>query len=192
MRVFFILISILLFSCKESKKVRLNFTENVFLSKSAGITIVNDSLPLLKDFLLLEDKILQKDLFKKIDSVSAIHYPKHKKKDIVNITPKMLSKYLYDISQLDLKDSIPSYDISKKEYHHKMIHNEMQKYKTSDYENIIYIESYPNKTFRLVINYSYTVQFEKGEEPISVESSISYSFKIVNRKIVGFDIQESG
>ena len=131
-------------------------------------------------------------MFKKIDSVSAIHYPMYKKKDIVNITPKMLDRYLYDINQLDLKDSIISYDITKKEYHHKMIHREMQKYKTSDYKNIIYVEAYPNKTFRLVINYSYTVQFGKGEEPISVESSISYSFKIINRKIVEFDIQESG
>ena len=68
----------------------------------------------------------------------------------------------------------------------------MQKYKTSDYKNIIYVEAYHNKTFRLVINYSYTVQFGKSEEPISVESSISYSFKIINRKIVEFDIQESG
>ncbi len=68
----------------------------------------------------------------------------------------------------------------------------MQKYKTSDYKNIIHIEAYPNKTFRMVINYSYTIQLEKGEEPISVESSISYSFKIINRKIVDFDIQESG
>jgi len=115
-----------------------------------------------------------------------------KGKDIVNITPKMLDRYLYDINRLDLKDSIISYDITKKEYHHKMIHREMQKYKTSDYKNIIYVEAYPNKTFRLVINYSYTVQFGKGEEPISVESSISYSFKIINRKIVDFDIQESG
>ena len=68
----------------------------------------------------------------------------------------------------------------------------MQKYKTSDYENIIYIEAYPDKSFRLVINYSYTVEFEKGEEPINVESSISYSFKIINKKIVAFDMQESG
>ena len=185
MSVFLILISILLFSCQESKKVKSNFTKNERIK-------VNDSLPLLKDFLLLEDELLQKDLFKKIDSVSAIHYPMYKKKDIVNITPKMLSRYLYDINQLDLKDSIISYDITKKEYSHKMIHREMQKYKTSDYKNIIYVEAYPNKTFRLVINYSYTVQFEKSEEPISVESSISYSFKIINRKIVEFDIQESG
>ena len=116
----------------------------------------------------------------------------YKKEDIVNITPKMLGRYLYDINRLDLKDSIISYDITKKEYYHKMIHREMQKYKTSDYKNIIYVEAYPNKTFRLVINYSYTVQFGKGEEPISVESSISYSFKIINRKIEEFDIQESG
>ena len=184
MKVFLILIGILLFSCQE-RRAKLNFTE----SKR---TTVNDSLPLLKDFLLLEDRFLQKDLFKKIDSISAIHYPKHKKKDIVNITPKILNRYLYDINQVDLKDSIPSYDITKKEYHHKMIHSEMQKYKTSDYENIIYIESYPNKIFRLVINYSYTVQFEKGEEPIRVETSISYCFKIINKKIVAFDMQESG
>jgi len=185
MSVFLILISILLFSCEESKKVKSNFTENERIK-------VNDSLPLLKDFLLLEDELLQKDLFKKIDSVSAIHYPMHKKKDIVNITPKMLGRYLYDINQLDLKDSVISYDITKKEYYHKIIHRDMQKYKTSDYKNIIYVETYPNKTFRLVINYSYTVQFEKSEEPISVESSISYSFKIINRKIKEFDIQESG
>ena len=185
MSVFLILISILLFSCEESKKVKSNFTKNERIK-------VNDSLPLLKDFLLLEDELLQKDLFKKIDSVSAIHYPMYKKKDIVNITPKMLGRYLYDINQLDLKDSIISYDITKKEYHHKMIHREMQKYKTSDYKNIIYVEAYPNKTFRLVINYSYTIQYGEGEEPISVESSISYSFKIINRKIVEFDMQESG
>ena len=185
MSVFLILISILLFSCQESKKVKSNFTKNERIK-------VNDSLPLLKDFLLLEDELLQKDLFKKIDSVSAIHYPMYKKEDIVNITPKMLGRYLYDINQLDLKDSIISYDITKKEYCHKIIHRDMQKYKTSDYKNIIYVEAYPNKTFRLVINYSYTVQFGKGEEPISVESSISNSFKIINRKIVDFDIQESG
>ena len=71
MRVFLILIGILLFSCQE-RRAKLNFTE----SKR---TTVNDSLPLLKDFLLLEDRFLQKDLFKKIDSISAIHYPKHKK-----------------------------------------------------------------------------------------------------------------
>ena len=104
----------------------------------------------------------------------------------------MLSRYLYDINRLDLKDSVISYDITKKEYYHKMIHREMQKYKTSDYKNIIYVEPYPNRTFRLVINYTYTVQLEKDEEPISVEASISYSFKIINRKIVEFDIQESG
>ena len=85
MRVFLILIGILLFSCQE-RRAKLNFTE----SKR---TTVNDSLPLLKDFLLLEDRFLQKDLFKKIDSISAIHYPKHKKKDIVNITPKILNRY---------------------------------------------------------------------------------------------------
>ena len=193
MSVFLILISILLFSCEESKKVKSNFTKNTSVTENQRIK-VNDSLPLLKDFLLLEDELLQKDLFKKIDSISAIHYPMYKKEDIVNITPKMLGRYLYHINQLDLKDSIISYDITKKEYHHKMIHREMQKYKTSDYKNIIYVEAYPNKTFRLVINYSYTVQFGfgKGEEPISVESSISYSFKIINRKIVEFDIQESG
>ena len=176
MRVFLILIGILLFSCQE-RRAKLNFTE----SKR---TTVNDSLPLLKDFLLLEDRFLQKDLFKKIDSISAIHYPKHKKKDIVNITPKILNRYLYDINQVDLKNSIPSYDITKKEYH--------QKHRTSDYKNIIYIEPYPDKSFRLVINYSYTVEFEKGEESINVESSISYSFKIINKKIVAFDMQESG
>lgn len=194
MSVFLILISILLFSCEESKKVKSNFTKNTFVTENERIK-VNDSLPLLKDFLLLEDELLQKDLFKKIDSISAIHYPMYKKEDIediVNITPKMLGRYLYDINQLDLKDSIISYDITKKEYCHKIIHRDMQKYKTSDYKNIIYVEAYPNKTFRLVINYSYTVQFGKGEEPISVESSISYSFKIINRKIVEFDIQESG
>ena len=191
MSVFLILISILLFSCEESKKVKFNSTKNTFVTENERIK-VNDSLPLLKDFLLLEDELLQKDLFRKIDSVSAIHYPMYKKEDIVNITPKMLGRYLYDINQLDLKDSIISYDITKKEYYHKMIHREMQKYKTSDYKNIIYVEAYPNKTFRLIINYSYTVQFGKGEEPISVESSISYSFKIINRKIEEFDIQESG
>ena len=194
MSVFLILISILLFSCEESKKVKSNFTKNTFVTENERIK-VNDSLPLLKDFLLLEDELLQKDLFKKIDSISAIHYPMYKKEDIediVNITPKMLDRYLYDINRLDLKDSIISYDITKKEYHHKMIHREMQKYKTSDYKNIIYVEAYPNKTFRLVINYSYTIQYGEGEEPISVESSISYSFKIINRKIVDFDIQESG
>lgn len=190
MRVFLILIGILLFSCKE-RKVKLKFTESTFVTERKR-TIVDDSLPLLKDFLLLEDRFLQKDFFKKIDSISAIHYPTHKKKDIVNITPKMLNRYLYDISQVYLKDSIFSYDITKKEYHYKMIHSEMQKYRTSDYKNIIYIEFYKKKAFRLVINYSYTVQFEKGEEPINVESSISYSFKIINKKIVGFDIQESG
>ena len=68
----------------------------------------------------------------------------------------------------------------------------MQKHRTSDYKNIIYIEPYPDKSFRLVINYSYTVEFEKGEESINVESSISYSFKIINKKIVAFDMQESG
>ena len=177
MSVFLILISILLFSCEESKKVKSNFTKNTFVTENERIK-VNDSLPLLKDFLLLEDELLQKDLFKKIDSISAIHYPMYKKEDIVNITLKMLGRYLYDINQ--------------KEYCHKIIHRDMQKYKTSDYKNIIYVEAYPNKTFRLVINYSYTVQFGKGEEPISVESSISYSFKIINRKIVEFDIQESG
>ena len=61
MSVFLILISILLFSCQESKKVKSNFTKNERIK-------VNDSLPLLKDFLLLEDELLQKDLFKKIDS----------------------------------------------------------------------------------------------------------------------------
>ena len=191
MSVFLILISILLFSCEESKKVKSNFTKNTFVTENERIK-VNDSLPLLRDFLLLEDELLQKDLFEKIDSVSAIHYPMYKKEDIVNITPKMLGRYLYDINRLDLKDSIISYDITKKEYYHKMIHRDMQKYKTSDYKNIIYVEAYPNKTFRLVINYSYTVQFGKGEELISVESSISYSFKIINRKIEEFDIQESG
>ena len=107
MSVFLILISILLFSCQESKKVKSNFTKNTFVTENERIK-VNDSLPLLKDFLLLEDELLQKDLFKKIDSVSAIHYPMYKKEDIVNITPKMLGRYLYDINQLDLKDSVIS------------------------------------------------------------------------------------
>ena len=116
MRVFLILISILLFSCEESKKVKSNFTKNTFVTENERIK-VNDSLPLLKDFLLLEDELLQKDLFKKIDSVSAVHYPMYKKEDIVNITPKMLSRYLYDINRLELKDSVISYDITRKKYY---------------------------------------------------------------------------
>jgi len=100
--------------------VKFNFTKNTFVTENERIK-VNDSLPLLKDFLLLEDELLQKDLFKNIDSVSAIHYPMHKKKDIVNITPEMLDRYLYDINRLDLKDSIISYDITKKEYEDKKV-----------------------------------------------------------------------
>ena len=47
MSVFLILISILLFSCEESKKVKSNFTKNTFVTENERIK-VNDSFTSFK------------------------------------------------------------------------------------------------------------------------------------------------
>ena len=56
----------------------------------------------VKNILLLKNKTLQADFFRKINSVTAVQYPKSKART-VNITPAILNKYLSDIEKENIK-----------------------------------------------------------------------------------------
>ena len=139
----------------------------------------------LKVFLSLKSKTLQADFFKKIDSVTAVQYPKEKAQT-VNITPAILNKYLSDIEK-DLSQQPIDEIIAERTYHYKLVPPEFAK-QASNAKNKIYISFYPKGCdFTLHLLYSYYLK----EHDVVVESSVIYHFTIIDGKIVNFGRDES-
>ena len=150
----------------------------------------------LKVFLSLKSKTLQADFFRKIDSVTAVQYPKGKAKT-VNINPAILNRYLNDIekdfSQQSVGEMIAeSTQVAdtttfERTYHYKLVPPEFTK-QASNTKNKIYISFYPKGCdFTLHLLYSYYLK----EHDVVVESSVIYYFTIINGKIVNFGRDES-
>jgi len=139
----------------------------------------------LKVFLSLKSKTLQADFFKKIDSVTAVQYPKGKAQT-VNITPAILNRYLNDIEK-DLSQQSVGEMIAERTYHYKLVPPEFTK-QASNTKNKIYISFYPKGCdFTLHLLYSYYLK----EHDVVVESSVIYYFTIIDGKIANFGRDES-
>ena len=139
----------------------------------------------LKVFLSLKSKTLQADFFKKIDSVTAVQYPKGKAQT-VNITPAILKRYLNDIEK-DLSQQSVGEMIAERTYHYKLVPPEFTK-QASNTKNKIYISFYPKGCdFTLHLLYSYYLK----EHDVVVESSVIYYFTIIDGKIANFGRDES-
>ena len=139
----------------------------------------------LKVFLSLKSKNLQADFFRKIDSITAVQYPKSKAQT-VNITPAILNKYLSDIEK-DLSQQPIDEIIAERTYHYKLVPPEFAK-QASNAKNKIYISFYPKGcVFTLHLLYSYYLK----EHDVVVESSVIYHFTIIDGKIVNFGRDES-
>ena len=139
----------------------------------------------LKVFLSLKSKNLQADFFRKIDSITAVQYPKSKAQT-VNITPAILNKYLSDIEK-DLSQQPIDEIIAERTYHYKLVPPEFAK-QASNAKNKIYISFYPKGcVFTLHLLYSYYLK----EHDVVVESSVIYYFTIINGKIANFGRDES-
>ena len=139
----------------------------------------------LKVFLSLKSKTLQADFFKKIDSVTAVQYPKEKAQT-VNITPAILNRYLNDIEN-NLSQQPIEEIMAEKTYHYKLVPPEFAK-QASNAKNKIYISFYPKGCdFTLHLLYSYYLK----EHDVVVESSVIYHFTIIDGKIVNFGRDES-
>jgi len=139
----------------------------------------------VKNILLLKNKNLQADFFRKIDSITAVQYPKSKAQT-VNITPAILNKYLSDIEK-DLSTQIADTTTFEKTYHYKLVPPEFAK-QASNAKNKIYISFYPKGcVFTLHLLYSYYLK----EHDVVVESSVIYYFTIIDGKIANFGRDES-
>ena len=139
----------------------------------------------LKVFLSLKSKTLQADFFKKIDSVTAVQYPKEKAQT-VNITPAILNRYLNDIEK-DLSQQSVGEMIAERTYHYKLVPPEFAK-QASNAKNKIYISFYPKGCdFTLHLLYTYYLK----EHDVVVESSVIYYFTIIDGKIANFGRDES-
>lgn len=139
----------------------------------------------LKVFLSLKSKNLQADFFRKIDSVTAVQYPKGKAQT-VNITPAILNRYLNDIEK-DLSQQSVGKMIAERTYHYKLVPPEFAK-QASNAKNKIYISFYPKGcVFTLHLLYSYYLK----EHDVVVESSVIYYFTIIDGKIANFGRDES-
>ena len=140
----------------------------------------------LKVFLSLKSKNLQADFFRKIDSATAVQYPKGKAQT-VNITPAILNRYLNDIEK-DLSQQSVGEMIAERTYHYKLVPPEFTK-QANNTKNKIYISFYPKGCdFTLHLLYSYYLK----EHDVVVESSVIYYFTIINGKIVNFGRDEAG
>ena len=139
----------------------------------------------VKNILLLKNKNLQADFFRKINSVTAVQYPKSKAQT-VNNTPAILNKYLSDIEK-DLSTQVADTTTFERTYHYKLVPPEFAK-QASNAKNKIYISFYPKGcVFTLHLLYSYYLK----EHDVVVESSVIYHFTIINGKIVNFGRDES-
>ena len=139
----------------------------------------------LKVFLSLKSKNLQADFFRKIDSATAVQYPKGKAQT-VNITPAILNKYLSDIEKA-LSTQVADTTTFERTYHYKLVPPEFAK-QANNTKNKIYISFYPKGCdFTLHLLYSYYLK----EHDVVVESSVIYYFTIINGKIVNFGRDES-
>ena len=139
----------------------------------------------LKVFLSLKSKNLQADFFRKINSVTAVQYPKSKAQT-VNITPAILNKYLSDIEK-DLSTQVADTTTFERTYHYKLVPPEFAK-QASNAKNKIYLSFYPKSCdFTLHLLYSYYLK----EDDVVVESSVIYYFTIIDGKIANFGRDES-
>lgn len=139
----------------------------------------------VKNILLLKNKNLQADFFRKINSVTAVQYPKSKAQT-VNITPAILNKYLSDIEK-DLSQQPIDEIIAERTYHYKLVPPEFAK-QANNAKNKIYISFYPKGcVFTLHLLYSYYLK----EHDVVVESSVIYHFTIIDGKIANFGRDES-
>ena len=139
----------------------------------------------VKNILLLKNKNLQADFFRKINSVTAVQYPKSKAQT-VNITPAILNKYLSDIEK-DLSTQVADTTTFERTYHYKLVPPEFAK-QASNAKNKIYLSFYPKSCdFTLHLLYSYYLK----EHDVVVESSVIYYFTIINGKIANFGRDES-
>jgi len=140
----------------------------------------------LKVFLSLKSKNLQTDFFKKIDSVTAVQYPEGKA-PTVNITPKILNRYLNDIEK-DLSQQPIGKKIVERTYHYNLVPPEFAQ-QASNTKNKIYLSFYPKSCdFTLHLLYSYFLK----EHDVVVESLVIYYFTIIDGKIANFGRDEAG
>ncbi|WP_454958438.1 hypothetical protein [Capnocytophaga sputigena] len=139
----------------------------------------------VKNILFLKNKNLQADFFRKINSVTAVQYPKSKAQT-VNITPAILNKYLSDIEK-DLSQQPIDEIIAERTYHYKLVPPEFAK-QANNAKNKIYISFYPKGcVFTLHLLYFYYLK----EHDVVVESSVIYHFTIIDGKIANFGRDES-
>lgn len=204
MKLFFILISLLFFFISfsfkndtEIVKASISIEENYLVEDLTEIEQEKTTNCSINDFLILKEKNIQQDFFKKIDSVFVIQYPNPKDRESsINITPEILNKYLRDIDKQSLKDSLVVFEdvtLANKEYHFKFIPKSFNQWKTSNYKNNIYIRhSAKDCSFSLYINYSCLIDFEGDEDDVVEEHLIFYYFRIINGKIVDFGRNEVG
>lgn len=193
-----LILCLFLVSCKNDTKIAA-IEKQVYLSNNSTKTeskkITNNCS--VDDFLLLRKKDVQQDFFKKMDSIFVVQYPNKKdRENTINVTPEILNRYLKDINEQSLRDSLVVFNdvtLANKEYNFKFIPKSFHQWKTSNYKNTIYIRYSPNHcSFGLYINYSCIIDFEDEEDKVIEEHLIFYHFKIVNGKIVDFGRNEVG
>jgi hypothetical protein len=140
----------------------------------------------LKVFLSLKSKNLQADFFRKINSITAVQYPKSKAQT-VNITPSILNRYLNDIEN-NLSQQPIDEIIVERTYHYKLVPPEFAQ-QASNTKNKIYLSFYPKSCdFTLHLLYSYFLK----EHDVVVESLVIYYFTIIDGKIANFGRDEAG
>ena len=140
----------------------------------------------LKVFLSLKSKNLQADFFRKINSITAVQYPKSKAQT-VNITPSILNRYLNDIEN-NLSQQPIDEIIAERTYHYKLVPPDFAQ-QASNTKNKIYLSFYPKSCdFTLHLLYSYFLK----EHDVVVESLVIYYFTIIDGKIANFGRDEAG
>ena len=141
----------------------------------------------IKNILLLKNKTLQAEFFRKIEATTAEQYAERNRDETVNITPAMLNKYLNDIEN-NLNTQVADTTTFERMYHYKLVPPEFAQ-QASKEKNKIYIRFHPKGCdFSLYLLYSYYLK----EHDVVVESSVIYYFTIINGKIANFGRDEAG
>ena len=136
------------------------------------------------DLMKLQNKKIQDDFFKQLDSIRKVQYPDNDQETeiMIDIDRKLLTQFLKDIDQPALTKN-KSFE---KEYHFNIAPKEYSDPKKC--KDKISVEFYPeNCGYRMVIWNTFLV-----EENWCTESQVIYSFDIQNDRITNFSRNLAG